>query len=196
MKGFVPPIASLQKRLEPLSRSAGLPVFAAHAHEVLLSFLLYTAIFDYIAPALSSAYVPSYRTFDKKTRVKWNMQCVSMVQSILICSMSLYVIFNDEERARMDSNERVWGFTGAGASVQAFAMGYFIWDLGSAMQHLKFVGMPVLLHAISCCAVYALGFVSSSLLLSLIPLFALDRVPKKISIFYSVERVLLYRRLM
>jgi hypothetical protein len=160
MKGFIPPISVLQKQLEPLSQAAGLPVFAAHAHEVLLSFLLYTAIFEYIGPKLSAAFVPSYRKFDKKTTVKWNIQCVSMVQSILICTMSLYVIFNDEERAAMNAEERVWGFTSAGASVQAFAMGYFIWDFGNAIQHLKYVGVPMLLHAISCCAVYALGFVS------------------------------------
>jgi hypothetical protein len=161
MKGLIPPIHFLQDRLQPLATAAHLPVFAAHAHEVLIGFVLYHSIFEYIAPALSAALIPSYKTFDRKTTIKWNMQCVSMVQSILICSMSLWVIKNDKERAVMDDTERVLGFTGAGASVQSFAMGYFIWDLISATQHVKYVGVPVLLHAISCCAVYMLGFVCS-----------------------------------
>jgi hypothetical protein len=159
MKGLIPPLP-FQSKLQPLADAVGLPVFAQHAHEVAISYALYHIIFEYAAPTLSKALVPSYKNFDFKTTLKWKTQCVSMVQSILICSLSLWVMVNDKERASMNAAERVFGFTGAGATVQAFAMGYFIWDLINAIQYFKYVGLPVLLHAVAAVAVYLLGAVS------------------------------------
>ena len=60
----------------------------------------------------------------------------------------------------MDWEQRVWGYTGAGGMVEAFAAGYFLWDLWICMNNVGVFGVGLLLHAIAALGVFALGFVS------------------------------------
>jgi hypothetical protein len=161
MRSLFPPIVGLQEQLQPISDALGLRTLPLHAHEIILAFAFYHFIFQYLGPRVSTWLVPkSYEQFSVKTTLKWNIQCVSMVQSILICSLALWVMANDEDRKGMDSIARVWGYSGAAGTVQAFATGYFVWDLLSAIRYVKYLGLPVLIHAMSCLTVYSLGFVS------------------------------------
>lgn len=70
----------------------------------------------------------------------------------------------DEERSEMDTKERVFGYTGASGLIQAFAGGYFLWDLVITAQNLKIFGIGMLFHAISALCVFSLGFVSAAML--------------------------------
>ena len=161
MKSFIPPLKPLQTALQPFAEAVGLKALPLHVHEILLSFGFYHIIFEHIAPRLSTLVIPRrYKRFNRKEKLNWNLQCVSLVQSILICGVALCVIFNDDARNETTPEMRVWGYSGAAGAVQSFATGYFLWDLIVTMRNLESLGLPVLIHAFSCLVVYMLGFVS------------------------------------
>ena len=61
----------------------------------------------------------------------------------------------------MEWEERVWGYTGGGGLIQAFATGYFVWDLAICARNVGIFGAGMLAHAVAALVVFALGFVSS-----------------------------------
>jgi hypothetical protein len=161
MGSLIPPIPSLQTKIQPWADSLGLHALPLHVHEIFLAFAFYHFIFKYLAPSISILVIPNrYRSFNFKTSLKWNVQCVSMVQSILICTLALTVMSKDEHRKIMTPEERVWAYDGPAGTVQAFATGYFVWDLVVSLQYINDLGILSLIHALSCLAVYSLGFVS------------------------------------
>jgi hypothetical protein len=81
------------------------------------------------------------------------------VQSTIICVLALWVTVKDEERSNMNWAGRVHGYTGAGGLIQAFAGGYFLWDLVITLQNVSIFGPGMLAHAISALFVFSLGFV-------------------------------------
>lgn len=89
------------------------------------------------------------------------MHIVSFVQSTVICGLALWVMLADEERDQMGKIERVHGYTGGTGLVQAFAGGYFLWDLMVTVQNVSVFGIGMLFHAISALCVFSLGFVST-----------------------------------
>ena len=56
--------------------------------------------------------------------------------------------------------ERVYGYTGASGLIQAFAAGYFIWDLIVSTRHIGIFGLGIWAHAVSALCVFSFGFVS------------------------------------
>lgn len=167
----VNPFPFLEQLVQPLADVLGLRTIPLHVHEILGSALLYQIIFAYIAPRLSAQLVPQYyKKLPRDGALRWNMHCVSMVQSIMISILTLWTILNDEERKAMTHEERVWGYIGAPALVQALAVGYFLWDLTVMVKHTSVFGLPMLAHASSCFIVFALGYVSAVLIASSISL--------------------------
>jgi len=83
---------------------------------------------------------------------------VSFVQSVLVCSLSLYVMWADDERREMDWQGRVWGYTGGTGLIQGFGCGYFLWDLWITATNLSMFGPGMLAHAISALTVFSFGF--------------------------------------
>lgn len=71
----------------------------------------------------------------------------------------------------MDLDGRMWGYTGAAGLVQAFAFGYFVWDLIITSMNLSVFGIGTLAHAIAALTAYGLGFVRHSFLVSSPSLF-------------------------
>jgi hypothetical protein len=131
-----------------------------HIHEILFVFGVYHIIFEYIAPLLSTSVLSkNYKNLSYESKLRWNMHCVSMVQSVGICILALWTISMDQERKRMNLEERIWGYTGAAGLVQALATGYFLFDLVVMVRYLKVFGLGMLAHASSCLLTYTLGFV-------------------------------------
>jgi TLC domain len=85
----------------------------------------------------------------------------SFIQSSIITTFALFVIWSDEERRELDWAGRIWSYSGAGGVVQGFAAGYFLWDLVASVMHLDVLGWGSLAHAVSALVVTFLGFVSS-----------------------------------
>ena len=154
---------------KPLADNLSLSTLPIHAHEVLFAFCLYTFICTVVSPFLSTRvdYIASrYRALNKRTKISWDVHVVSFFQSIIICSISLYVILFDEERRTWRETgrweERVWGYGGLTGLCQSFALGYFLWDFVMCTWRVDIFGLGMLAHAVSAVSVFALGYVCAS----------------------------------
>lgn len=161
-------IPALKELVTPLCKSLHLYSLPLHVHEILFAVVVYHTIFEYLAAPLSSHFFPKhYTALNKESKLRWNMHCASMVSCCFITTCALTVISVDKERSGMNLEQRVWGYTGAAAMVQAFATGYFVFDFIVMIRYLDVFGTGMLMHAISCVITYTLGFVCSSI--SLLP---------------------------
>ncbi|AEO65413.1 uncharacterized protein THITE_2112374 [Thermothielavioides terrestris NRRL 8126] len=154
-----PPIPALSRAIAPLAERLSMPTLPYHIHEVAAAALLYTFIQTVVSPVLSNRLFPRfYPRHDRAKKANWDTHVVSLVQSLLINGIALWVMFFDDERNAMDYEQRVWGYTGACGLVQALAAGYFVWDLGITLLNLDIFGLGLLAHAVSALAVYTFGF--------------------------------------
>lgn len=155
----IAPIPALSKAVQPWAEYLALPTLPLHIHEVLLMALFYHGVFTFVSPLLSNAIVPKqYKNLPRAKKLSWDVHVVSFVQSSTINVLALWVMFTDDERWNMDAQERVYGYTGGAAMIQAFAAGYFLWDLIMTASYLNVFGVGMLAHAISALCVYSFGF--------------------------------------
>ncbi|KAG5916815.1 hypothetical protein E4U42_007500, partial [Claviceps africana] len=156
---FVKPIPWLVQLAQPLCDRAGLPALPLHIHEMLLGALFYSVIFYPISPILSRILAPKhYARLSRNRRLNWDAHVVSMVQSLLINGLAIWVLMTDEERAAMTWEERIWGYTGGTSMIQGLAAGYFIWDLVVTSMNLHVFGLGTLAHAVAALLVFSFGF--------------------------------------
>ncbi|KAL2069009.1 hypothetical protein VTL71DRAFT_15347 [Oculimacula yallundae] len=156
---FFAPIPILTEIVRPLCDYLNLKSLPLHIHEILFAFGFYHIIFEYLASPLSSYFLPKqYKSLSYESKLRWNMHCASMVQSCSITMLALWTIYSDDERRNMNLAERIWGYTGAAALVQALATGYFLFDLVVMIRYLDVFGLGMLAHASSCLVTYTLGF--------------------------------------
>lgn len=154
------PIQTLVNWSRPWAERLGLPSLPLHVHEALAAALLYSIIFYPVSPLISNFFAGSYYSkLPRKKRVNWDAHVVSMVQSLLINALALYVMLFDEDRQQMDWEERVWGYTESAGLIQAMAAGYFLWDLIVTSLNFDVFGPGTLAHAAAALTVYAFGFV-------------------------------------
>jgi hypothetical protein len=147
--------------VQPVADYLSLKTLPLHLHEVIVAFALYHVTNRIVSPAVSTYFFPRiYPAFNARTKLNWDVHVVSFVQSTLICGLTLWVLMTDEELRQMDTTERVHGYTGASGLIQAFAGGYFLWDLVITVQNVGIFGIGMLFHAICALFVFALGFVS------------------------------------
>ncbi|KAK4103123.1 DUF887-domain-containing protein [Parathielavia hyrcaniae] len=155
----IPPIPALSRAVEPLAERLNMPTLPLHIHEVVGAALLYTFIHTVVSPVLSTRFFPKhYPIHNRAKKVNWDTHVVSLVQSLLINTLALWVMFTDKERSAMDFEQRIWGYTGGCGLIQGLAAGYFVWDLGITLLNLDIFGLGLLAHAVSALAVYTLGF--------------------------------------
>ena len=151
--------------VKPYTDAVSLYTLPLHFHEVLFAFSLYTFIYTVVSPFLSTTFCGErYRKFNPRTRTSWDVHTVSFFQSIIITSISTYIILFDEERKSWTGSEhweqRIWAYSGLSGLCQSFALGYFMWDLFMCSYHVRIFGWGMLAHAISATSVFALGYVS------------------------------------
>ncbi|KAF2849922.1 DUF887-domain-containing protein [Plenodomus tracheiphilus IPT5] len=145
--------------VQPVADFLNMKTLPLHFHEVMVAFTLYHVINRYVAPAISRYFLPRiYPSFNARTKLNWDVHIVSFVQSTLICGLALWVLSADDELRQMDMTERVYGYTGASGLIQAFAGGYFLWDLVITVQNVRIFGIGMLFHAICALCVFSLGF--------------------------------------
>ncbi|EGO53391.1 hypothetical protein NEUTE1DRAFT_92636 [Neurospora tetrasperma FGSC 2508] len=154
-----PPIPALAKTTQPWADRLSLPTLPLHVHEVIGAAALYTFVHVVVSPIVSNLFFSKY--YPKHSRSKkanWDTHVVSLVQSTLINVLALWVMYADKERAAMDWEQRIWGYTGASGMIQALACGYFVWDLGITLLNFDIFGFGLLAHAVSALVVYSFGF--------------------------------------
>lgn len=160
MRDPIPPSSMLVQLSQPLADKLDLKTMPYHVHEILIGFLAYHVILYGLSPAVSRLVCPkTYASFNRRTRLNWNVHWVSMIQALFINGAALYVIFSDPERKEMDWKGRLWGYTPASGMVQGFAAGYFLWDLQICLTHFDICGLGALVHAIGALAITCIGFV-------------------------------------
>lgn len=147
MRDPIPQSALLVGLTKPLADKLSLSTLPYHAHEVLLGFLGYHLVLHVLSPALARTLCPkAYSAFNRRTRLNWDIHCVSMVQALFINTAALFVIFNDPERSQSNWKDRLWGYSPATGMVQGFAAGLYPLFFWSAMRLTPFrlflVGSP------------------------------------------------------
>lgn len=161
---FIAPPIFLVTAVQPIAERLSLSTLPLHAHEVLFAWACYHFGYTIISPIVSNwLFSKTYSPLPARTKLNWNVRTVSFVQSTVICALTVYVRYYDEELRTMDWKGRLWGYSGAGGMVQAFAAGYFLWDVAVSAAHIKILGPGSLAHAISALLVTSLGFVSNAL---------------------------------
>jgi TLC domain len=154
----------LRALITPFADLTNLPTLKHHIHEVVFAAALYQFVLIIVSPVVSSfLFRQRYNNLSTRTRFNWDVHVVSLVQSILVCVVALYVNVYDQERSVMGWKERVYGYTGGLGAVQAMACGYFVWDLYICIRYIDLFGPGMLAHAIAALNVYSFGFVSSLL---------------------------------
>lgn len=167
-----PPSNTLFALTQPLASALSLPTLPHHIHEILFALVLYQTTQSVFSPFLSNLFFPKiYKNLNRRTRINWDVHVVSMVQSLLINTLALWVMFTDGERKAMGGSvvERVYGYTGASGLIQGLACGYFLWDLVVSTRYIKIFGLGIWAHAVTALCVFGFGFVSPVLFLVLIP---------------------------
>ncbi|KAK8146963.1 hypothetical protein G3M48_002350 [Beauveria asiatica] len=156
---FLKPIPWLSDLVRPLSHRLDLVTLPLHIHEVLFAALLYSSIFYLLSPIMSRIIAPKhYPQLSRNKQLNWDAHVVSMVQSVFINGLALWIMWVDEERSSMDREGRIWGYSGAPALLQSMAVGYFVWDFFVTAMNLDVFGIGTLAHAISALSVFSLGF--------------------------------------
>jgi hypothetical protein len=156
----------LETIFHPTGDILNLPHLTAHIHELLFSLLVYHLIYTRISPLISSILFPKvYPSLKSKDKIDWDLHAVSLTQSIVNSSLSLFILFYDEERLNMTWQERVWGFTEASNMLLAIANGYFIFHFLVMVIHRETYGWGMVIHGISVLAIMLPGLVSAPVLL-------------------------------
>ncbi|KIW07494.1 uncharacterized protein PV09_01459 [Verruconis gallopava] len=147
------------KATVPLADYFALPTLPLHIHEVIGAALFYYFVQTRVSPWLSPKLSPKhYPNLNPRTKLNWDVHVVSLVQSVLVCAIAVYVMLYDDERRNMNTEERVWGYTGGTGLVEAMGLGYFVYDLWITVQNIGMFGIGMLFHAISALTVFSFGF--------------------------------------
>lgn len=158
------PSALIPSLVQPIANALSLRTLPLHAHEVILAFTVYYIMDTILAPRLSIHFFPkTYPSLPPRTKINWNIRVVSTIQAIFICALASWVIVVDEERKSMNLEGRIWGYTGALGMTQAFAAGYFVWDVKISAANVGILGWGSLAHAVSALLITSLGFVCLSI---------------------------------
>jgi hypothetical protein len=117
----------LTEAVRPLADKMSLPTLPLHIHEVLLAIVFYQTVNAVVAPALSRRFFPqAYSSFSYRTRLNWDVHVVSMVQSLLVNTTALWIMYYDTDRNNMNWAGKIWGYDGALGFLQSLAGGYFM----------------------------------------------------------------------
>jgi TLC domain len=158
---IAPPPPWLSSQITNLSNTLCFPTLPSHVHEIIASFLFYQFVQSVLSPLASSYFFPRiYPSFNRRTKINWDVHVVSLVQSCSINAAALWVMYVDEERMDMSALERVYGYTGGCGMIQGLAAGYFLWDLVVTSTNIGIFGVGMWAHAVCALCVFSFGFVS------------------------------------
>lgn len=144
-------IPGLAEAVTPLSEYLGYHLFPRHVETILFSALFYHVIF-LLSSLLSPRVTKEYRNLPYRTQLNYDIHVVSMVQCILILSLSL-PMFGDPVLAK----DHIYGYTPYGGFVSAMAIGYFVWDSIVQLWYIKYFGVGFVVHGIAAGFVFLQG---------------------------------------
>ncbi|KAK5056072.1 hypothetical protein LTR84_012623 [Exophiala bonariae] len=163
-------LAGFQQAVTTFCTNNNLATLPQHAHQVLTCFLVYEGLFLIVSPLLSERLLPNiYGRFPKRTKLNWDSRVVSFVQATFVSYKALQVIIGDgvrhgenatteAARSSMTRDDRLWGYSPSTGDIQAYAAGYFLWDVLLCVRYLDIQGISALLHAVSALIITVMGF--------------------------------------
>lgn len=144
-----------------IANQLNLQSFPRHADQVLIAAATYQGIFSIASPILSKYILGErYAKWDETQRFRWDQRVVSFVQAVFICVKAFSVIFTDPSRTITTAQQRLWGYSTPAGEVQAWAAGYFLWDIYVSTRYYETMGPTSLLHAVCAFWITMIGFVS------------------------------------
>lgn len=87
------------------------------------------------------------------------MHGTSLINALFLSIAATYVLASDGDLVTDSWEDRLWNYTGACGMVQAFGVGYFLWDLQVCIVHFDLLSWENLVHAIVAVIITMLGYV-------------------------------------
>jgi hypothetical protein len=91
---------------------------------------------------------------------RWNINTVSIAQSIINTGLSIYLLSHSEFRHSLTAQERILGYHEKTASALAISTGYFVFHLLQVWWDVDIEGTYMLAHAFAALYATTLAFVS------------------------------------
>ncbi|KAK5115949.1 hypothetical protein LTR62_000405 [Meristemomyces frigidus] len=137
-----------------------LRTFPLHASQILTTAGTYYGLYSIIAPAISRTLAPKiYNDLSKESRANWDARAVGFVQAAFISYQALSVILTDPSRpGATTAHQRLWDYSTRTGEVQAYAAGYFLWDLYVTTRYMSQTGPSAAAHAFCGLLITMLGF--------------------------------------
>ena len=144
-----------------LANHLNLETFPPHANQVIATAAIYQGLFSVVAPVISKQLLPEqYQKFSPETKINWSVRITSLVQAVFICAKALHVIFTDPSRPEATASQRLWAYSRQSGDVQAYAAGYFLWDIYVSTRFASQYGSSASIHGIAALIITMIGFVS------------------------------------
>jgi len=137
----------------PFAERLGLGRLSRHFDVVIYSYLFFTATQHVIVPAISRRLSPlSYGAIKGRAgRNKWLTRGVSMAHALVVLPLASRCL-----SLKNLGEDRAFGWDGRAGTVQAIAVGYFIWDTLDGVLNFESIGFVI--HGISCFLIYLMTF--------------------------------------
>ncbi|KAF7440604.1 hypothetical protein PC9H_000950 [Pleurotus ostreatus] len=136
----------------PVADFLGASKLPEHADTIFLSFLLFLAVHQVLAPHFSKKWFPvAYGTANSRGKNNWSIHVVSQVHAVLIISWAWRCLWLEE----LDK-DKVSGWHHRVGALNGIACGYFLWDTLDAI--VNFVDLSFVIHGFACLLIYALGY--------------------------------------
>lgn len=146
-----------------LANRLNLQTLPRHADQVLIAAGTYQGIFTIASPLFWRYFIrEKFDKFDARTQTNLNVRVVSFIQAVFICAKALSVIFTDTSRRTTTAQQRLWGYSTPAGEVQAWASGYFLWDMYVSARYYEWMGPESMIHAVCAFFITMIGFVSCS----------------------------------
>jgi hypothetical protein len=94
-----------------------------------------------------------YGNLTPSQKANWNMNAVSFVFSIIVCTGVFHLFSIDTIRSNTISGSALYA-----RRLNGLAVSYFLWDIVVCTVHYKYVGPAFMFHACACFSVYLLSF--------------------------------------
>ncbi|KAK4554962.1 hypothetical protein LTR86_008110 [Recurvomyces mirabilis] len=142
-----------------LANRLHLQTFPLHANQILTTAGIYYGLYSVVSPAVSRWLAPkTYKHLSKSSRANWDARAVGFAQAIFISYHALNVIFTDPTRPNATAHQRLWDYSARVGKVQAYAAGYFLWDLYVTSRYAGQFGPSAAAHAFCGLLITMIGF--------------------------------------
>ena len=147
--------------IQQICENAGMPLLPKYLPGLLAVFSGYQLVYVAMGPWLSTTFLPkAYPNFRGSDKLRWDENVVSLIQALVICTLSAQIMLFDEDRRNMTWQERTWGYSEPAAMVLTVANGYFYWHTMMMIRFREVFGWAMVAHGVAVSVLMTTGYVS------------------------------------